>query len=462
MNTLLLTSALGLFCLGAEILNLRKLIIPALVLGLAAILFVNFGYWNYNGFTGVSGLDMSHMVKIDNFSVAFSSLAIVVTLFILLLSHDYYEYEQHHLSDYMAIIIFTLCGAIILFSFYNLSMLFLGIEILSISLYIMAGSRRFDTRSNEAGFKYFLMGSFASGFLLFGIALIYGATGSFVISDIAYYVNMGNISPLFYIGMTLMIFAMLFKVAAVPFHFWSPDVYEGAPALVTAFMSTLAKVAAFAAFYRLVSLAFINTIPYAEPMLMVVTIATMLLGNLTALNQINFKRLLAYSGISHAGYMLLAIMSIKNSSASALFYYSGAYALATLAAFAVAIPVFSAMKNENINAFDGLAKKQPLLAALLTMAMLSLAGIPPFAGFSGKYYIFSEAIKNHLGTLTIIAVINSIIGVYYYFKVILAMYVQPANETKIDTPILYWAVAIVCILLSLVLGIYPGALMGLL
>ena len=455
MNTLIYTSILGLLCMVVEIFDFRKILVPMIILGLATIFYINIEDWNHVQFF------YNNMLRADNYSVAFSGLAIVISAFVFVLSSDFYKDDSKHISDYLAILVFVLCGALIMFSFWNMAMLFLGIEILSISLYIMAGSKRFDVRSNEAGFKYFLMGSFASGFLLFGIALIYGATRSFHLANIAAYVTAGNISPIFYVGMTMMLVAMLFKVAAVPFHFWSPDVYEGAPALVTTLMSTLVKIAAFGAFYRLFYVCFLDTLGSINLILAIVTAATIILGNLTALSQINFKRLLAYSGISHAGYLLLALISMKGGTANAIFYYSSGYAIATIGAFAVAILVFKAMKNENIDAFNGLGKKNPLLAAALTMSMLSLAGIPPFAGFLGKYYIFSEAIKNGQIALTFIAVLNSIIGVYYYFKVILAMYTKPADETEVSGNVSYYVIISVCLLLSVLLGIFPGVLMHL-
>lgn len=458
MNTLIYTSCLGLFCLLAEILNLRKLLVPIVVLGIMAIFGVNYLEWNQGGSF------YNDMLRIDHFSVAFAGLILMIGMLILLLSGSYYQNEQQHISDYLAILIFTLCGALIMVSFSNMVMLFLGIEILSISLYIMAGSKRFDTRSNEAGFKYFLMGAFASGILLFGIALIFGTTNSFSLEQIGNYVRMhdaASISPLFYIGMMMMLVAMLFKVAAAPFHFWSPDVYEGSPALITAFMSTLVKVAAFAALYRLFATCFLGTLVYAEGTIAISLIASLAIGNFTALHQQNFKRLMAYSGISHAGYLLLGIIALYANTASALFYYSAGYALATIGAFAVAIPVFHAMQHEGIDAFNGLGKKNPLLAALLTMSMLSLAGIPPFAGFLGKYYIFSKAIQSGHLYLTLVAVIASMIGAYYYLKVVLAMYSKPGDETQIEVSPLYIMVAVFCVTMSLMLGLFPDALMNL-
>jgi len=454
MNTLIYTACLGLFGLLAEIFNLRKYLIPIMVLGLAVIFSLNLQTWNHPE-THFNG-----MLSDSNFSTAFSGLAIFIMLIILILAGDFYTSsdDEKHISDYMAILIFTLCGALMMFSYANMAMLFLGIETLSISLYVMAGSRRFEVKSNEAGFKYFLMGSFASAFLLFGIALIFGVTCTFSIDGIGVYMraHADQLDPLFIVGMLLMIFAMLFKVSAAPFHFWAPDVYEGAPSLITALMSTLVKIAAFAAFYKLLSVCFVFALGKAEIILTVSCAATLLIGNLVALTQDNFKRLLAYSGISHAGYMLLAIISLQGSTDSALFLYSAGYAVASLAAFAIAITVFKATGTESISGFNGLGKKNPMLAAGLTMAMLSLAGIPPFAGFFGKYFIFSEAMRNGYENLVFLAIISSIIGVFYYMKVIVAMYSKPANEFEVKPTFSYQLVIIVCIVLSIFIGIFPG------
>ena len=454
MNTLIYTACLGLFGLLAEIFNLRKYLIPIMVLGLAIIFSLNLQTWNHPE-THFNG-----MLTDSNFSTAFSGLAIFIMLIILILAGDFYTSsdDEKHISDYMAILVFTLCGALMMFSYANMAMLFLGIETLSISLYVMAGSRRFEVKSNEAGFKYFLMGSFASAFLLFGIALIFGVTGTFSIDGIGVYMraHADQLDPLFIVGMLLIIFAMLFKVSAAPFHFWAPDVYEGAPSLITALMSTLVKIAAFAAFYKLLSVCFVFALGKAEIILTVSCAATLLIGNLVALTQDNFKRLLAYSGISHAGYMLLAIISLQGSTDSALFLYSAGYAVASLAAFAIAITVFKATGTESISGFNGLGKKNPMLAAGLSMAMLSLAGIPPFAGFFGKYFIFSEAMRNGYQNLVFLAIISSIIGVFYYMKVIVAMYSKPANEFEVKPTFSYQLVIIVCILLSIFIGIFPG------
>jgi NADH-quinone oxidoreductase subunit N len=442
----------------AEMFSLRKFILPIAIAGLLVIFGLNLQSW------GVNQAFFNNMVVIDNFSVAFSGLLLLLGVLVLLLSGSFYKNEEAKISDYLAITIFTLCGALALVSFGNMAMFFLGIEVLSISLYILAGSKRKDIKSNEAAMKYFLMGSFASGLLLFGIALVYGETGSFDVQGIAEYVTNSTPSIMYYIGAALILVALLFKVSAAPFHFWAPDVYEGSPTLTTATMATVAKISAFAAFYRLFSgsLNTVFTVPAFAWVLSAVTALTMLVGNLSALNQDSFKRMLAFSGISHAGYLLLAIISLYNKTDNALFFYSVAYGVASVAAFAVAIVVAANTGSEKFEAFNGLGKRKPLLAVALTIAMLSMAGIPPFAGFFGKYYIFSEAVKaGHLG-LVILAVVNSIIGVYYYFKVIMAMYTKPSSDVTFNVKPAYSFVIAICILISLIAGVYPTLLANLL
>jgi len=440
----------------AEMFNLRKIILPVAVAGLVVIFGLN--AWSFGTNQGF----YHNMVVIDNYSVVFSGLLLLLGVFILLLSGSFYKNEESKISDYLAIIIFTLCGALAMVSFGNMAMFFLGIEVLSISLYILAGSKRKELKSNEAAMKYFLMGSFASGILLFGIALIYGETGSFDIQVISDYVSIQTPSALYFIGAGMILVAMLFKVSVAPFHFWAPDVYEGSPTLTTATMATVAKIAAFAAFYRLFNSCFIPSFPAFAWVLSAVTALTLIIGNFSALNQDSFKRMLAFSGISHAGYLMLGIVSLYGKTDNALFYYSVAYGVSSIAAFAVAIVVAANVGSEKFEAFNGLGKRKPLLALALTIAMLSMAGIPPFAGFFGKYYIFNEAVKTGHITLVVLAVVASIVSVYYYFKVILAMYTQESSEAAFNVKPAYGFVIAVCILLTVLAGVFPSALANLL
>jgi NADH-quinone oxidoreductase subunit N len=453
---------LGIFCLLFEILNLRKAIVPVTIVGLLAVLALNFSEF------GSTGSYYNNMITVSKFSSAFSSLFIVLTIFLVALSHNFYENHPTKISDFVAIKIFLLAGGVAMVSFGNLAMFFLGIEILSIALYILAASERLNLKSNEAGMKYFLMGSFASGIILFGICLIYGAMGSFDVAEFHESSLSAELPIWFPIGMILMIIGMLFKVAAVPFHFWAPDVYEGSPALTTALMSTLAKVVAIATLYKLVEA--LNLVPSLdnqdllgtfETIVVTISIASMTVGNIMALRQVNVKRMLAFSGISHAGFMLMTLLSVATS-AGVLLYYTAAYALAGIAAFSVILYVCKNQDNEDITNFHGLGKTNPLLAAILTGSLLSMAGIPIFSGFFAKLFLFDQTIQAGYIALVIVAVINSIISVGYYFKLILAMYSKEPNEERTGKPFLIYAVAIISIGLNIALGLFPSLVLDLL
>lgn len=458
MQVLITIVSLGVFCLLAEIFNLRKLLVPVTVIGLLAILGISLNLWAID-----PSMDEKYMsmIAVDNFSNAFSSLFIVLTIFLVALSGDFYKEHQTKISDFIAIKVFLLAGAVAMVSFANLSMFFLGIEVLSIALYVLAASRRLDLKSNEAGMKYFLMGSFASGIILFGICLIYGATGYFNIAEIKDLSQGAGLPIWFPIGITLMIIGMLFKIAAAPFHFWAPDVYEGSPTMTTATMSTLAKVVAMATLYKILSSMTSSLTPTFEMVIVIVSILSMTIGNIMALRQDNVKRMLAFSGISHAGFMLMAILSLSTA-ASTLLYYTAAYALAGIASFAVIIYVTRNKDNEATANFNGLGKTNPLLAAVLTASLLSMAGIPIFSGFFAKFMLFSETIKSGYLFLVIIGVINSIISVGYYFKLILAMYTKEASEEKQAVPFVYYFVAVVSILLNILIGLHPSLVTNLL
>lgn len=456
MDSLIAIIALGVFCLIAEIFNFRKAIIPVSIVGLLAVL----GYSWYS-FTGDASY-YNNMIVVNKFSLAFSTLFILLTVFIIAMGSDFYNNHPTKFSDYIAIKIFLLTGAICMVSFGNLAMFFLGIEVLSIALYILAGSSRLDLKSNEAGMKYFLMGSFASGIILFGICLIYGATGYFDIATIYDISSGAGLPSWFYIGIALLLIGMLFKIAAVPFHFWAPDVYEGAPALVTATMSTLAKVVAIAAMYKLM-VSLNHEITYEmQIVIVIVSILSMTVGNIMALRQKNVKRMLAFSGISHAGFMLMTLLSISNSAGS-LLYYTFAYALAGIAAFSVIIFVSRNNKNEDIVNFNGLGKTNPVMAGILTASLLSMAGIPIFSGFFAKFMLFTQTIEAGYLVVVIVGVINSIISIGYYFKLILAMYTKEASEkNNYSTAFVYNVIALVAILLNVVIGLYPTLVTSLL
>jgi len=454
MNTLIAITGLGILVLLFEILNFRKAIIPMAIIGLCAILGLTAAEYD------LQESFYNNMVVVNHFSMAFSGLFIILTIFLVALSHDFYKAQPSKLSDFIAIKIFLLAGSVAMVSFGNLSMFFLGIEILSISLYILAASNRLSLKSNEAGMKYFLMGSFASGIILFGICLIYGATGSFDIAEIHELSKSELIPTWFFIGIIMVIIGMFFKIAAVPFHFWAPDVYEGAPALTTATMSTLAKIVAMAALYKLLVMN-ANVTFTLEVIIASVSVLSMMVGNLMALRQNNVKRMLAYSGISHAGYMLMVLLALTHEPAT-LFYYATAYATAGIAAFSVVLYVTKNKGNEDIANFNGLGKTNPMLAGILTCALLSMAGIPIFSGFFAKFMLFTLTMDGGFLAVVIVAVVSSIISVGYYFKLILAMYTKEPVEEKQHVPVAFYVVGSLAILINLVIGLFPALIMDLL
>jgi NADH-quinone oxidoreductase subunit N len=457
MNSVFVLSGLGIFSLLAEIFNIKKFLFPVVILGLilSAVLFV--AGWN----DGASYY--SNMLTFDNYAVAFSTTLSITAMLWFLMSKDYFE-NNTHVTDHFALILFSLVGAVFMVSYTNLAMLFLGIEVLSISLYILAGSNFRDIFSNEASFKYFLMGSFATGFLLFGIALIYGVTASFDLAIIAQKVSAGSgdQTSWLYAGIIMLIIGLGFKISAVPFHFWAPDVYEGSPTVVTAFMSTIVKIAAFAAFFRLFSTCFASVSVEWVNLVQVLTILTLVVSNVTAVYQHSVKRILAYSSIAHAGYLLMTLVALNSISASAIFYYVVAYAAASITAFTVLHSVEIEDENAIVDSFNGLARRNPYLAFCMAVALLSLAGIPPLAGFFAKYYIFTVAFQSGYIALVMVAVVTSLIGIYYYFRIIIAMYLKSTEKGKIiQVPVRHTVVLAVCMLLSILFGVFPDLLVGL-
>ena len=440
----------------AEIFKFKKVLYPLVLIGILAAYALGFTEWNAN-----YNIEMfSNMIRFDNVALAFSGVILATAFFWFILANDYFE--KDHVTDHFALVLFALVGALMLTAFSNMTTLFLGIEILSIPMYVLAASRKRDLASNEAGFKYLIMGSFASGFLLFGIALIYGATGSFDLMAIRAYIshNGADLPAFFYAGVLLVLVAMLFKVSAAPFHFWAPDVYEGSPTVITALMSTIVKTAAFAAFMRLFLVTFGGVNETWGIVLAVVIALSLVVSNITAATQQSVKRMLAYSSISHAAFMLMAILANNRgmASVSAILYYSLAYSIGSIAAFTV---VYHVSKQEsgssNIEAFNGLAKRHPLMAVCMTVAMLSLAGIPVTSGFFAKYFVFSLLIGTSYNWLIILAILTSAVGVYYYFKVIIAMYFKtPAKEDGITIDSSHVVLLLLTTLFTIALGLVPN------
>lgn len=466
MTSIILLSALGIINLFLGFLRSNKILLPAAMVILVIVFGANFLDWNAG-----SRSYFHDMLTINQYSVAFTGIVVLTTLLLIPFSEKYVRDGEPNLAEYYSLLLFSLVGAIMMVSYDNLLMLFVGIEILSISMYVLAGSDKRNVRSNEAALKYFLMGSFATGILLFGIALVYGATGTFQLTQIGVGVASPlneSLAPLLYIGMLLMFIGIGFKVSAAPFHYWTPDVYEGTPTFFTAFMSTVVKTAGFAAFFKLLFVAFGAAQSFWAPTIVAMTVLTLLIGNVGAVAQTSVKRMLAYSSISHAGYLFIGLVALNGSlSRNGIFFYSLSYSVATIAAFAVLKLVHDQRQREDYEGFNGLAQTNPLLAFVFTVAMLSLAGIPLTGGFFGKFFLFGAAVdKGYIG-LVVFAVVMSMVGIYYYLRPVIAMYLRPAATSTTDAaPIavspFQSAVLVLLALLTVVLGVLPGLVSGIL
>jgi NADH-quinone oxidoreductase subunit N len=462
---------------------------PEIIIALFALIvlllqsFVNFRIKNYFGYISLAGIAaaiffvyyrpspfdfksveyaFNGLWVVDNYCRFFKLTFLLGTGLTILISIKYVEDEGIQHGEYFALILFATLGMMIMASGTELMTLFMGIELMSISLYVLAGYTRTRMISNESALKYFILGSFATGFLLYGMALLYGATGTTSLNGISQYLTKNLVqNPILLIGMALLVIGFGFKIAAVPFHMWAPDVYQGAPSPITAFMSAGPKAAAFAAFVRV----FMEALPalHDEWVVVIWTIAvlSMTVGNIIALVQDNIKRMLAYSSIAHAGYVLVAFLSAGELGISSILYYMLAYTFMNIGAFAI-IGVLGGKGEEKVNVVDynGLGYTHPVAAIAMSLFLFSLAGIPPTAGFLGKFYIFSAAIKEGYLGLAIIGVINSVISVYYYLRVTVAMYMKEPATCSESPSLSFSPACIIAILISafgvLRLGIFPS------
>jgi NADH-quinone oxidoreductase subunit N len=414
-----------------------------------------------------AGPAFSRMLIVDGFATFFRVLVLGVGLLTMLASSNYLKAERANCAEFYALVLFSICGQSILAAANELIMVFIGIEISSIASYILAGYLRDDRRNNESALKYFLLGSFATAFLLYGIAWIYGMTGSTNLADIRkVLLTIGPGSSMVMVGTAaaLMFVGFAFKVSAAPFQIWAPDVYQGAPAPVSAFMSAGPKAAAFAVFLRVYLTAFEPIASRWEPFVWGSAILTMIVGNFAALTQSNIKRLLAYSSIAHAGYVLVAITANSEIGTSAAMFYLAAYAFMNVGAFAV-VTYFARQGERYVNVDDlaGLGSRQPLIAAMMTIFLLSLIGVPLTGGFFGKFYIFKAALDSNLVWLTVIGLLNSAVAAYYYLRIIVVMYFQEPGEASANMAPVTSGLR-VAILASaagtLFLGIFPGWLLN--
>lgn len=412
---------------------------------------------------GPTGEAFSGMITYGGIAAFGNSVVLLGTLFCVLISDEYLEAVDHNYGEVYTLLLFATVGMMALVSANNLVMLFVGFETLSICSYVLAGIVKGSERSAEASLKYFLLGAFSTGFLLYGIALLYGATGTLYIDQVAAAAS-GDL--LFVAGGGLLIIGFLFKVSVVPFHMWTPDVYEGSPTTITAFMSTASKAAAFIALVIITFKLLPGNVADWSQALMVVSIITMILGNIVAMVQDNIKRMLAYSSIAHAGYLLVGLAAASPEGYSGVLYYLLAYTLMNVGAFGI-VAYYEWQHGTDlvdINSYAGLGFKRPLMAVLLSVFLFSLAGIPGFAGFVGKYYVFSAAIHEGMIGLAIVGVLASAASIYYYLRPMVYMYMREPKKDRslIQAGPVFKGSLVVLAILTIYFGIVPGGLSQLL
>lgn len=459
MNTIIISAIWGVIMMFAGAFIQNKSFAKYLAVAGILVLFIANAHelWTAHSLFTINSNDM---LRTSSYNLTFLAVILGSTIIYFLLSGRDIEKAGIHVAEYFALIFFILCGVGISSTFNSLLMLFLGIEIITIPLYILTGSGKGNLKSIEAALKYFLMGAFSTGLMLMGIAFIYGGNpnASFYINQIA--IGTGPMTPMIGIGLIFLFVSMSFKVSAAPFHFWTPDVYDGAPTVFTSFMSTIVKAAGFFAFIRLFENAFGQIHDQWQTLVIFVTIATLFIGNVTAVFQQSVKRMLAYSSIAQAGFMLLVLFSMNDRGREGLVIYAAAYSLSTIGIFAI----LARLKDYTIEGFNGLSKTQPLLAFAATIFLLSLTGIPLTAGFQGKFFMLLSAIENGKQLwLVIVAVVFAAISAYYYFRVIQAMYFKEANtetENAVDISGSFKFLLILTCILILVIGVYPELIVG--
>jgi len=423
MTILLISALLGVILLALEIFKLRSLMFPVIVLSLLGILAGTVIDW------GISeNIMQQNMMMNDAFALRSIAILTLLALGWFITQRKAIE-ETGNSADLYALLAFSFCGALLMTNFTNMVMLFLAIEILSIPLYVLAASKRGSKASNESGFKYFILGSTASAILLFGITLIYGVTGTFDLYRIHDFIAENTSSTLLMTGIGMVLVGFGFKISAAPFHFWAPDVYQGAPTPITGWMATVVKGAAVLGMYRLFKGAFDGAMPALEGIIALLVAMSLIIANGMAAIQSNVKRMLAYSGISHAGFMLASLLLVSFDPTS-IFFYILSYGAASLLAFVILYNL-GKEHGEDLNVFHGLAQKNPMSAALLSISLLSMGGIPPLAGFFGKYFIIQGIIQNHTW-IAIVMILTSVVGMYYYLKVILAMYSKQTSAIQLQ------------------------------
>ena len=424
--------------------------------------FTGFGLLRQSSFLSAQGItDLSGFqgsVTVDGFGIFFNWIFLIAALIVAVVSYKYLEIAGEHHGEYYALILFAQCGMYFLATGTDLVTLFIGLELMALCFYVMVGFLRSDKRSNEAALKYLLLGAFSTGFLAYGFSVMYGLARSTKLADIAAALQQRDPwDPVVFLAMATTAVGLLFKISAAPFHMWAPDAYEGAPTTITAYLSVASKAASMAFLLRI----FLGPLASAraawEPLLAAVAVITLTLGNLAAINQNNIKRLLAYSSISHAGYMLLGLVAGNQTGINGIAVYIMVYTFMNLGAFLVVVAMRRAnIIGEDLDDFAGLMHKSPGYAILMLIFLLSLAGIPPTAGFLGKYYIFLSLIQTHHYTLAVVATLYVAVAIYYYFRIVRSMFIRESTEkAPLATSFGLQAAAVVTGVVTLAIGIYP-------
>ncbi len=413
---------------------------------------------------GTTGVAFSGMLTTGGYSSFFSAVFCLGGALTVMLSKSYIKKEGIEHGEYYSVLLFSVLGMMLMASAADLVIVFLGLELMSISFYILAGFARKRSVSNEAAMKYFLLGSFATGFLLYGIALMYGSSGTTNILSIVSRSSILVSSPIFLVGCGLLLIGFVFKVAAAPFHMWVPDVYEGSPTTVSGLMSTGGKAAAFAALLLVFAPALIQNIASLRQIVAVIAALSMVVGNVIAISQTSIKRMLAYSSIAHAGYILVGIVAANEYGSQGILFYLVAYTLMNVGAFGVLSYLESTEgKNLTFEDYAGLSSKQPALAMLMAVFMFSLSGIPPFAGFFGKYYVFAGAVQAGYTWLAIVGVLMSVVSVYYYLRLVVLMYFRDVSSVPLQPS--YSGLGLAALFISAIglvgFGVYPSAVVDL-
>lgn len=424
------------------------------LIGALVALYFSLGLW------GLETKLFSGLYTVDPFGTFFKIVILVILALVTIISRPYMEREGQPAGEYYSLMALGALGMMCMVSSTHFITIFIGLEVMSLAIYVLCGLFREQVRSVEASLKYFLLGAFATAFLLYGMALTYGSTGLLDTTQLAAYVQGAGFkaTPMFLMAMAFLIVGFGFKIASVPFHMWTPDVYEGAPTTITAFMATGVKVAAFAAFLRVFYSAFYSFIPEWSAVLWFLAAVTMTVGNILALVQSNLKRLLAYSSIAHAGYILVAFVTGDKLLSSSILFYLLAYAFMNIGAFTVIILLGrKGEQNEDIDSYAGLGARHPFIALCMSIFLLSLTGIPPLAGFMGKFYVFSAAVKNHFYWLAIIGVLNSAVAAFYYLRVLMYMYFRdPIKDIgRIEMAPAYITVILISVAALIYIGIFP-------